>query len=107
MWLFSLGENFAKMLSIHFTWGNFHDTTHFSFIKAYGFYFTRGGNFGRSSQNREKREDYPHAKISTFTVVIFPGGNFTIVSPKCYAWFKFFTIKNNIPSYLCLTWHNF
>ena len=39
MWLFSLGENFAKMLARHITLGNFHEITPISFIKAYGFYF--------------------------------------------------------------------
>ena len=31
------GGNFAKMLARHFTWGDFHDTTHISFIKEYLF----------------------------------------------------------------------
>ena len=32
-----------------------------------GFIFPRG-KFSRNRPNREKRENYPHAKISTFTV---------------------------------------
>ena len=49
--------------------GNFHDNTTISFIKAYGFYFRVGVIFAKR-QKREKRENYPHAKISTFTVLI-------------------------------------
>ena len=47
--------------------GNFHDTTPISFITAYGFYFRVGVIFAKKTK-REKRENYPHAKISTFTV---------------------------------------
>ena len=46
--------------------GNFNDISHISFIKSYGFYFA-WGKFSRR-QYREKHENYPHAKISTFTV---------------------------------------
>ena len=49
--------------------GNIHDTAPISFIKAYGFFF-RVGLFSRKRQKREKRENYPHAKISTFTVCL-------------------------------------
>ena len=38
-----------------------------SFIKAYGFYFHVGVIFAKTKA--QKRENYPHAKISTFTVV--------------------------------------
>ena len=47
--------------------GNFHDTSHISLIKSYGVYF-RVGKFSQRRQYREKRENYPHTKISTFTV---------------------------------------
>ena len=70
MWLFSLGENFAKMLAWHFMWGNFHDTTPISFITAYGFYFRVGVIFAKKTKAQKKRENLPHAKISTFTVGI-------------------------------------
>ena len=49
--------------------GNFHDTAPISFIKAYGFFFA-WGLFSRKRQKREKRKNYPHAKISTFTLNI-------------------------------------
>ena len=48
--------------------GNFHDTTRISFIKIYGFYFRVGVIFAKKAK-REKREKYPHAKITTFTVI--------------------------------------
>ena len=50
-------------------WGNFHDTSHISLIKSYGVYFCVGENL-RRRQYHEKRENYPHAKISTFTVLV-------------------------------------
>ena len=62
-----LGENFAKMLSRRFTWGNFHDTSQISLIKSYGVYLCVGEIFVKR-QYREKRKNYPRAKISTFTV---------------------------------------
>ena len=45
------------MLTRHFTLGDFHDNTTFSFIKAYVFYFRVGVIFAKK------------AKISTFIVV--------------------------------------
>ena len=48
--------------------GNFRDTAHISFIKAYGFNFRVGGNFREEDKSAKKRENYPHSKISTFTV---------------------------------------
>ena len=49
--------------------GNFHNTSHISFIKAYGYYFSRGGNFREDDKIAKIAKNYPHAKISTFTVV--------------------------------------
>ena len=49
--------------------GNFHETNPISFINAYGFYFRVGVNFAKR-QKREKYENYPHEKISTFTVTV-------------------------------------
>ena len=57
-------ENVGK--TFHFG-GNFHDTTYISFIKAYGFYFRVGVIFAKMTKSR-KLENYPHGKISTFTV---------------------------------------
>ena len=48
--------------------GNFHNATPISFIKAYGFYFRVGVIFAKKTK-AQKRENYPHAKISTFTVL--------------------------------------
>ena len=48
--------------------GNFHDISHISLIKSCGFYFP-AGKFSRRRAYREKRENYPRAKISTFTVL--------------------------------------
>ena len=47
--------------------GNFHDTTPISFIKAYGFYFRMGVIFAKKAK-AQKMPNYPHGKISTFTV---------------------------------------
>ena len=47
--------------------GNFHDYTPISFNKAYGLYFCAGIIFAKKTK-REKRENYPHAKMSKFTV---------------------------------------
>ena len=62
-------ENFRENVGKTFSGGNFHNNTPISFIKAYGFYivFLPGDNF-REDKKREKHENYPHAKISTFTV---------------------------------------
>ena len=49
--------------------GNFHDITHISLIKSYGFYFHMGEIFAKNAISL-KRENYLHAKISTFTVYI-------------------------------------
>ena len=49
--------------------GNFHDTTPIPFIKAYGFYFRVGVVFAKKTK-RKKRKNYPHAKISTITVIV-------------------------------------
>ena len=56
MWLFSLGENFAKMMARHFMWGNFHETTPISFINAYGFYFRLGVIFAKKTKARKTRK---------------------------------------------------
>ena len=48
--------------------GNFHETTPISFINAYGCYFRVGVIFAKKNTKARKRENYPHAKISTFTV---------------------------------------
>ena len=64
------GGNFAKMLC----WqdisleGSFQDSTPISVIKAYSVLFKRWGNFREEDKSAKKRENYPHAKISTFTV---------------------------------------
>ena len=47
--------------------GNFHYANPISFIKVYGFYFRVGVIF-EQKKNAQKRENYPHAKIATFTV---------------------------------------
>ena len=47
--------------------GDFHDTSAISFIKAYRFYFRVGVILAKKTIAR-KRENYPHAKIFTFTV---------------------------------------
>ena len=47
--------------------GNFQDYTPNSLIKSYGFYFREGEIFMMKATS-QKRENYPHAKISTFTV---------------------------------------
>ena len=44
------GENFAKKLARHFTWGNFHNYTPISFIKAYGFKYRMGGIFAKKKK---------------------------------------------------------
>ena len=49
-------------------WGNFHYTSPISFIKASGFYFRVGVIFEKRTKAR-KRENNPHAKISTFTAI--------------------------------------
>ena len=46
---------------------NFHVTTPISFIKVYGFYFCPVGVYF-AKKGHEKRENYPHPKISTFKV---------------------------------------
>ena len=48
--------------------GNFLDTTPISFIKVYGLYFRVGVIFAKKTK-AQKRENYPHANISTFTVL--------------------------------------
>ena len=60
-------ENVGKIISFE---GNFHDTTPISLIKSCMSYFARG-KFSRRMLYREKRDNYPHAKISTFTEFIF------------------------------------
>ena len=50
--------------------GNFHDSTHIFFIKTYWFYFRVGVIFAEKSKSRKTRK-LPHAKISTFTVVLW------------------------------------
>ena len=49
--------------------GNFHDITHISFTQAYGFYFRMGVIFAKKTKAR-KTWNYPHTKISTFTVCV-------------------------------------
>ena len=62
----------AKFLISQKSWkdllrgGNFHDTTPISLIKSYGFYFHAGEIFTR--MHPQKRENYFHAKSTTFTV---------------------------------------
>ena len=67
------GRNFAKMLARHFTWGNFHDVTPISFIKAYGFNFRVGVNFAKKTK-AQKREKYPTRKFPhlQYVNVIYP-----------------------------------
>ena len=43
--------------------GNFHDTAPFSFIKSYGFYFSRGGNFREEDQNAKIAKITPTRKF--------------------------------------------
>ena len=62
------GGNFAKCWQDISREGNFHDTTPISFIKAYGFYFCVGVIFAKIDKSA-KRENYPHAKNSTFTAL--------------------------------------
>ena len=67
--------------------GNFHETTPISFINAYGFYFRVGVIFAKKTK-MWKRENYPHAKISTFTEVILPmwGYSRTVVWWAVWMW---------------------
>ena len=55
-------ENVGK--TFHVGLINFYDTT-IAFIKAYGFYFSRGVIFAKETKAR-KTQKIPHAKISTF-----------------------------------------
>ena len=57
------GGGLAKMLARHFTWGNFHDGTNISIIKAYGFYFRVGVIFAKKKRC-DKRENCPTRKFS-------------------------------------------
>ena len=50
--------------------GNFHYTFPISFIKAYGFYFRVGVIFAKKTKS-QKRENYPHANISMFIVILW------------------------------------
>ena len=49
-------------------WGNCHDTSLFSVIKSYEFFFYVGGIFCKKKQYWKKCQNYPHPKISMFTV---------------------------------------
>ena len=69
-WLFSLGENFAKMLVRHFTWGNFHDSSLISFIKANGFYFRAGDIFAKI-EARKTRKLPPRENFHVYSMHIF------------------------------------
>ena len=59
--------------------GNFHDhISHISLIKSYGFYFP-WGKFSRKRSYREKRQNWPHAKMSTFTIFLCKSNSQTCV----------------------------
>ena len=67
MWLFSLGDDFAKMLAGPFTWGSFLGITPISLIESYSFNFRVGVIFAKNAISR-KRENYPNANFYTLTV---------------------------------------
>ena len=77
-----LRENFAKMLARHFTWGNFHDTTPISFIKAYG--FSRGVIFAKRTKARKTRK-------------LPPRENFHVNSINHVAEYNFYLNKDETP----------
>ena len=47
---FCWGKISRKILARHFTWGNFHNTTPISFIKAYGINFCVGVIFSKKTK---------------------------------------------------------
>ena len=58
--------------------GNFHDTTHISFIKAYGFYFRVGVIF------REEDRSAKNAKITPTRK--FPSLQYSTINKKLYVY---------------------
>ena len=58
-------ENFGKTFHVGVI---FDDTSHISFTKSWVL-FSCGGNFREEDNITKKRENYPHANISMFTVV--------------------------------------
>ena len=48
--------------------GNFHDTTHISFIKAYGFYFRMGVIFAKKTIARKTRKLSPRENFHVYSI---------------------------------------
>ena len=48
--------------------GNFHDTTHISFIKAYGFYFRVGVIFTKNTKARKTRKLPPRENFHVYSI---------------------------------------
>ena len=50
--------------------GNFHDTTHISFIKAYGFYFRVGVIFAKMTKSRKPRKLPPRENFHVYSILV-------------------------------------
>ena len=48
--------------------GNFHDITHISFIKAYGFYFRAGVFFTKKTKSRKTRKLPPRENFHVYSI---------------------------------------
>ena len=58
-------ENVGKTFHV---WGNFRDTTHISFIKAYGFYFRVGVIFAKKTKARKTRKLPPRENFHVYSM---------------------------------------
>ena len=65
-WLFSLEENFAKMLARHFSLGKF--SRYYSYFLHKGILFSRGGNFREEDKSPKYVKITPTQKFPGFTV---------------------------------------
>ena len=87
---FCCGKILQNCWQDYLRWGNFHDTNHVSFIKAYGFYFRVGVFSWRRQWRKKTRKLQPCKNVHVYSMILNYWVDF------CSIWFNWANGLNSL-----------